>query len=836
MWLRPLATILKLSAIATIHPHPMATKKPPESMKKLVLIFTSLLVGSLASAELSMPQVFGDQMVLQAEKPIHLWGQAAPGGTVKVSFLGQTAEAVAEENGKWSVTLPARAPASEGATLMVSDGEETLEFKDVLVGEVWFASGQSNMEWRLSQLGPFKEEAIAGANYPQIRFFRAAKVASGSPQSDVGGKWTVCTPQNAQAYSAVGYFFARKLHTELDRPVAIIQAAWGGKPIETFTRREALRSIPQGREKMDKQDTAIAAYDPAAAQEEYQAALKTYQAALAAWKATPESDRSAKAPKEPKIEKNPGEQPGRPATIWNGMIQPFVGYTLRGAIWYQGESNRREPESYGRLFELMINDWRYLWKDDFRFLWAQLANFQRPVVNPGTNHPWAVIQEHQRRTLKVPKTGMAIINDIGDAKDIHPRNKHDVGERLARWALADEYGREVVRSGPILAAHVVRGNLVELRFAHTAKGLKTSDGEALRHFEIKDTEGKWHWANAKIVGSSGTIVVSHPEVREAAAARYAWAPNPATANLVNSEGLPASLFTTDWRTNPGQVILPVDGSELVTYQAAPLENPLSGETFKGSNFIHPLKTPSGFVVTDSEPRDHPHHFGLWWPWKFIEHDGRRILCWELQDGDGVVEARGAESTTDGLVAESVYLDRKAPEGPTVRINETTKISTSPIVSEPAEGYYLDLTIQHEAAGEKPITISKYRYSGLGYRGSPLWDKDSSTILTSSGAVRENANSTEARWVRIEGTNGMGGSAGLLMMAHPDNHAHPEKLRTWSERHYNGAIFINFNPVMDEAFVLQTGQTYTRKYRLFVYDGELAPSDAEVIWKNYSQSR
>lgn len=280
------------------------------------------------------------------------------------------------------------------------------------------------------------------------------------------------------------------------------------------------------------------------------------------------------------------------------------------------------------------------------------------------------------------------------------------------------------------------------------------------------------------------------------------------------------------------ISISVDGSDLVTYQAAPLAEPLGGEAFKGSNFIHPLKTPGGFTVTDSEPSDHFHHFGLWWPWKYIEHGDRKILCWELQKGEGLVEAREAEQTPDGLLTRSVYIDRKAPEGPTVRLNETTRIRASRIFDSPARGYYLDLEITHEVAGDEPVTISKYRYSGFGYRGSALWDKDTSTLLTSEGADRDSSNGKAARWIRVEGTNGEGGTAGVLLMGHPENRSHPERLRTWNSRQHDGAVFVNFNPVMSGAWVFEPGQSYTRKYRLFIYDGSLSAEAAEAIWTNY----
>ncbi len=300
---------------------------------------------------------------------------------------------------------------------------------------------------------------------------------------------------------------------------------------------------------------------------------------------------------------------------------------------------------------------------------------------------------------------------------------------------------------------------------------------------------------------------------------------------LHSHGSSASLPGS---ADAGLVTIPVEGEALVFYQAAPLENPIGGAAFKGSNFIHPLKTPAGFKVTHSQPADHPHHFGLWWPWKFIQHEGRRIVTWELQQGQGIVEARSNESAPDGLITQSVYINRTSRGGPKVALHETTRIGVSETVptSTGDRGYFLDLEIAHTPAGDSPIVIRTHRYSGLGFRGSALWDKDNSTLLTSEGADRYAANSSAARWIRIEGTNGEEGTAGVLMMGHPTNHAHPEKLRTWDTQH-EGAIFVNFNPVMDEPWTFEPGQTYTRNYRLFIYDGQLTAEAAEAMWHAYA---
>jgi sialate O-acetylesterase len=501
-----------------------------------------LVLAGSALAEIKMPNVFGDHMVLQADKPVRLWGTASPNSTITVEFGGQTSEARAGADGKWSAVLKPMKANANGSKLKVSNGKDSLAFEDVVVGEVWLASGQSNMQWQLAQISSGTETAAA-ARQPGIRFFMAALVAEGAPQSNGPGNWSVCSPETAGKYSAVGYFFASKLHREVGVPVGIVQCAWGGKPVETFTSREALLSLPEGKDKMIGQEKAIANYDEAKANEQYAASLKVYEKQLQEWNALPKEKQKGKGPRKPGPPQSPGKVAGRPATIWNGMIQPLVGYACRGAIWYQGESNAGNAEEYGSLFTAMIRDWRKQWGDGFRFLWVQLANFRDPVVEAGSNQPWAIVQDHQRRCLALEKTGMAVINDIGEAKNIHPGNKKDVGERLARWALADDYGKDVVKSGPLYKSHQISGNKVIVSFDHTAKGLQSRDGKPLQRFEIKGKDGKWHWADAVIAGA--TVAISCKDVSEPVAARYAWASNPEGANLVNSEGLPASLFTTE---------------------------------------------------------------------------------------------------------------------------------------------------------------------------------------------------------------------------------------------------------------------------------------------------
>lgn len=276
----------------------------------------------------------------------------------------------------------------------------------------------------------------------------------------------------------------------------------------------------------------------------------------------------------------------------------------------------------------------------------------------------------------------------------------------------------------------------------------------------------------------------------------------------------------------------IDDDLLVHYQSKPLSEPIGGNAFKGSNFLHPIKTPAGFVVTDSQPEDHLHHFGLWWPWKHIEAEGRKILCWELQGGDGIIEADNHVKKENALLTNSHYIDRRFPDGPTSRLNETTNIEISKSELRSVDGYFIDLDIAQTPTREETVTITPYRYSGFSIRATSFWNKDNSSITTSEGKDRDSANFTHARWVLVQGKTASDGDAGILLMSHPNNQSHPEKLRTWDKQH-NGAVFVNFNTVADDPWVMEHGKRYARNYRTFVFDGVLSPQQAEELWRRYA---
>lgn len=375
--------------------------------------------------------------------------------------------------------------------------------------------------------------------------FNAPLVTAVENQDDIEGEWSSATPETVPGYSAVAFFFARKLHLDLGIPVGVLKSCWGGKPVETFTSREALLTLPGTARMVEATVAADETYDPEQAQKSFEARLADWNKAFDAYKKKP-ADQRGRLAKKPTAPKRPLDTEGQPGVLFASMIHPFTGYTMRGAIWYQGEGNAKAGAvPYDQTLPLMIRDWRQRWGDDFSFYFAQLANYRAPSTEPGTPDYWALLQDRMRRILDTtPKTGMAIINDIGEADDIHPKNKLDVGERLARWALSEDYNREIVISGPLFQDVNFNGDHALITFDHCGEGLKSRDGAPLKRFEIAGADKVWHWADAKLDGGDN-VIVSSAKVKNPAAVRYAWASNPEGANLVNSEGLPASVFRTD---------------------------------------------------------------------------------------------------------------------------------------------------------------------------------------------------------------------------------------------------------------------------------------------------
>jgi len=502
-----------------------------------LLLGLLLLVGpaAVAAADVTMPSMFADHMVLQREVAVPVWGWADPGEKVTVTLDDRTKTATADSDGKWSVRLAAL-EAGGPHTLQVK-GKNSITIGDVLVGEVWLCSGQSNMAMTVSRAAHFDRERAA-ADHPRLRMLTVDRATAQTPQDRCGAAWQVSTPETVGGFSATAYFFGRALHEELDVPVGLINSSWGGTPIEAWTCLKAQQARPELKPMLDDWERRIATYDPEAAKEAYEKRVaKWRQKAKAAKAAGRQVPRKPRAPIDPEVSQR------RPANLFNGMIAPLAPYALRGAIWYQGEANAGgAAHLYGLQLAMMIENWRTLWgQGDFPFEWVQLPNFRAPQKEPVETTGWVIVQGEMLETLSVTNTGMAVTIDVGEADDIHPKNKQDVGKRLALWALGTTYGKDIVYSGPLYKSMRKQDGKIVVEFDHTGDGLVAKGGK-LQGFAIAGDDQQFVFADAQI--ADGTVVVSSPKVTNPVAVRYAWAPNP-DGNLYNRAGLPASPFRTD---------------------------------------------------------------------------------------------------------------------------------------------------------------------------------------------------------------------------------------------------------------------------------------------------
>jgi sialate O-acetylesterase len=510
--------------------------------------FTSLLplaafgfLGAQARADVKLPAIFSDHMVLQQNARAPVWGWADPGEKVTVSIAGQTHTATADAAGNWKLQL-GKISAGRPLTLTVA-GHNTIVVQDVLAGEVWLGSGQSNMQLAVNEVtNAWKEKA--DAKFPQMRMFTVGRVPTTTPQTNCGGKWLVCAPETVGGFSAAAYFFGRELHQKLNVPVGLIHSSWGGTPIETWTSMDKMEAKPELAPVLATWKKTLHPYDEAKAQADYVRALENWTNNYAKLKAE-----SKNIPPPPQKKGDPRLDKNYPANLFNGMIAPIIPYAIRGAIWYQGENNAATDlaKLYSIQLTLMISDWRQRWdQGDFPFAWVQLPNFHPRTTNVvETNYNnWCVVREELLKTLAVKNTGMAVTMDVGEANNIHPKNKQAVGHRLALWALAKVYGKDIPYSGPLPDGHKIKGDEIILSFKHTDGGLVTSGGE-LKGLAIAGEDHKWVAANARIEGEK--VIVSSPDVKSPKAVRYAWAANP-DCNLFNGAGLPASPFRTDdWK-------------------------------------------------------------------------------------------------------------------------------------------------------------------------------------------------------------------------------------------------------------------------------------------------
>ncbi len=508
----------------------------------LGLVVLMVAAGALG-AEIRLPAVIGDHMVIQRGKPVSVWGWSVPGETLTVSLAAQTATVQADRQGRWRTRLGPIDSSSEPLSLTVKGSRsEPRVVSDILVGEVWLCSGQSNMEWSLSAtLSPLPE--IRRADYPQIRLFHVPRRASPEPLDDVEATWELCRPETAACFSAVAYYFGREVHERFGLPVGLINSSWGGTRIEPWTPPAGFEAVPEVRNILDELPQA---------DDDYRREVKSVLPALKDWLKTAEAKAAANeaVPLAPPIPPHPLMNPQKPTSLYNGMIHALVSFPIRGAIWYQGEANRNDGPIYAQKMEALIKGWRNVWSSqDLPFYFVQLApyNYAYDREMTGGDIPdferLPLIWESQVEALKIPNTGMAVITDIANINDIHPRNKMEVGRRLALWARAQVYGESgLVYSGPFYESMTVEGERARLHFKHTGSGLISLDGRPLTWFEMAGEDRTFYKAQAEIEGD--TVVVLSPRVKKPAAVRFGW-DQLAEPNLGNREGLPASPFRTD---------------------------------------------------------------------------------------------------------------------------------------------------------------------------------------------------------------------------------------------------------------------------------------------------
>ncbi len=521
-----------------------------------VLLLAFTLIQSV-SAELTVARIFSDGTVLQREMAVPVWGTASAGAEVTVSFAGQTKQSTADAAGLWMVRLDSLEASAESRNMTVRSNGQSIELADVVVGEIWLCGGQSNMQASMytfaevpdkdphkdrpekryrGVMGLARLKDIEESQDKLLRQFSVADTPSPFAESDsindVRG-WIPATAGNTECFTVVGYYFGKELRRELGVPIGLIDCNHGGSIVEAWMPRAAFDAVP-----------GATAY--------YEKELSKWRNTIAAW----EAKKAAGELTEKQLAEPAADNHFIPGTLYNGLVHPLIPYAMKGVIWYQGESNRKlRTDTYRESFAAMIEQWRKNWgQEKFHFFWAQLAHWKEPESEPieVDEWGWADVMEQQREALAlVPDSGMAVLNDIGHHKSIHPGNKMDVGRRFSLWALNRSYGKEVVPSGPLFKSAEKRGNEVLVTFDYAGSGLMTGQkvdldptietDQPLGHFQICGVDRHWRWAQARISGKD-TVTVWHPLIADPVEVRYAWAANPEAANLYNKEGLPASLF------------------------------------------------------------------------------------------------------------------------------------------------------------------------------------------------------------------------------------------------------------------------------------------------------
>jgi len=514
---------------------------PPTATVQAVGLIACLLtaIAAPARADVSLNNMFGDHMVLQQGIKNKVWGKADPGEAVTVTLGSQSHSATAGADGMWHVFLD---PVQEygGPHTLTVKGKNTITFSDVLIGEVWVCAGQSNMQWSINNTNDADLEKAA-AKFPNIRLISVPQVGTQEPQWNFNGKWAACTPDTVGSFSAVGYLFGRQLHQTLGVPVGLINNAWGGSAAEAWVQRDKLAANEKLKPLVERWVKMEA---------DLPAAKADYDKKMAEWKLEAEKAKAEGKPA-PKQPGNPESQMtgnSRPGNIHCGVLKPSIGYGIKGAIWYQGESNAGRAYQYRELFPFMIKSWREEWGvGDFPFYWVQLADFKGEKPEPAESD-WAELREAQTMTMKaLPNTGEAVIIDIGEGKDIHPKNKQDVAKRLARWALAETYKQPgIVARSPLYKSMEKQGSKLVLSFENVASNAgswRPFDVMEPRGFTIAGADKKFVAAKATIL-PDGRIEVESTTVAEPVAVRYAWADNP-VCNMYSSSGLPLTPFRTD---------------------------------------------------------------------------------------------------------------------------------------------------------------------------------------------------------------------------------------------------------------------------------------------------
>lgn len=515
---------------------------------RALLIACALAISLPAAAEVHLPKIFTDNMMLQRDQPIRIWGWANAGEEVSVALAGKSAATKADKKGQWLVELPAL---KDGENLELTvKGTNGLTLKNILIGDIWICSGQSNMEMSLGGcLG--SSDDIKAASLPKIRRIKFNHVQSGMPEAEAptATPWQVCAPENVKDFTAVGFYFAREIQQKTGVPIGIVDVNWGGTAIEPWVAIEGLEQVAELKSAFVAKQELV---------KNYRANLPKTLIEMESWIAQARADLAGGIPLGP-MPSFPAMPDGGWSGMYNAMIHPLVHLPIKGALWYQGESNGGEGDSYYDKMRALIGGWRKQWgQGDFPFYFVQLANFQAVTEEPAGGNGWAKIRDAQTKSLSIPNTGMAVITDtvpLSQKNDIHPKNKYDVGMRLSRWALAKDYGQKDLEvSGPIFKALTIEGGKARLTFDHMGTGLMIGKKEGraptsenkeskLSRFAIAGADKKWFWAEAVIENS--TVVLFSPEVKEPVAVRYAYQMNPDGANLYNREGLPAVPFRTD---------------------------------------------------------------------------------------------------------------------------------------------------------------------------------------------------------------------------------------------------------------------------------------------------